>query len=125
MKTNKKGQALVMLLVFVAIGIIVTSASVVVLLVGSQSASSLEQTVGAYDLAEAGAENALIRLLRNPTYAGETLTALGGTTTITVTGTSPKVVTSVAAIGNYVRKIQVTTSEVNGVLTVVSWTEIY
>lgn len=120
----KSAQALVMLLVFMAVAITITSAAVVIVAINSQTATSAEQSFAAYQMAEGGAENALIRLLRDPAYTGETLTSpQGGTTIITVTGTNPKTIVATAAVGNFLRKIQVTATDDAGVLTVTGWAE--
>jgi hypothetical protein len=121
----KKGQALILLLVFMAIAIIITSGAVIVILLNSSGATKFEQSLEAYTLAEGGAENALIRLLRDPMYTGETLTSSTGQITIVVSGVNPKTVTSTAVVGNFVREISVGAQDTNGVLMVTSWTEIF
>ncbi|HCR92651.1 MAG TPA: hypothetical protein DIU47_01725 [Candidatus Pacebacteria bacterium] len=78
----------------------------------------------AYDIAEAGTENALLRLLRNPAYTGETLTVGDGTATITVTGSGTQTITSTGRLNNYLRKIQVVVV-VDDVDTIQSWMEVY
>ena len=121
----KRGQSLVILLVFIAIAITVTSAAVVMMIVGSTAASKYEQGQTAYATAESGAENALLRLLRDPNYAGETLTIGSDTATITVTGTNPKTVTSTGVSGGFTRQVQVVAGYTNGILTVTSWSEVF
>lgn len=121
----KRGQSLVVLLVFMAIAMTVTSAAVVMMIVGSTAASRYEQGQIAYATAESGAENALLRLLRDPNYAGETLTIGSATATITVTGTDPKTVTSTGASGGFTRQVQVVAGYTSGILTVTSWSEVF
>lgn len=121
----KPGQTLVFLLVFMAMAITVTTAAVLVIISNSQAASKLEQSLTAYAAAEAGAENALLRLLRNPAYTGETLTMGEAVATISATGTNPKVILSIATYKNFQRQIQVTATYISGILTVTSWQEIY
>ena len=72
--------------------------------------------------AESGAENALMRLLRNPNYSGETFTVDQATVTITVNGSS---IVSSATDGKFTRKIQVDTVYTNNILAVSSWREIF
>lgn len=122
---HQSGQTLVILLVFVAVVITVTSTSVILSLINSASGSRLEQAQSAYDIAESGIENALIRYLRNPTYAGETLTVAGGSATITVTGSNPVTFTSRSTVGNFSRSLQVVGSYTNGRFQITSWQEIY
>lgn len=120
----KPAFTLVLLLVFMAIALTLTSAAIVIILVNSAAASKYEQSQMAYSLAAGGAQNALIRLLRDPAYAGETLTIPPlGTTIILVTGTNPKTIASTARVGNFKRQIQVTANDADGKLTVTNWTE--
>lgn len=121
----KPGQTLVLLLVFMTIAITVTTAAVVMIIVSSRSASALEQSLAAYSVAESGAENALLRILRDPSYAGETLTIGTGTATISVTGADTKTILSVGSGGDFLRQVQVTASYIGGILTVTSWQEVF
>lgn len=120
-----KGQALVTLLVFVVISLIITSASVSIVLVNSLSASKFEQGLMARSFAESGIENALLRLLRDPGYTGETLNLNDGSATVTVAGTNPKTITSIGRIGNFTRTIEAQAAWTNYILSVTSWREIF
>lgn len=120
----KKGQTLVMLLVLMTTGIIITSAAVILIIVNSQASSKFSLGEDAYAIAESGAENAILRLIRNPSYAGETLTVGNGSATITVTGSSTKTIVSEGVRGNFRRKVQVVGGYVNNIFTPTSWTEI-
>lgn len=126
-QTHKTGTVLITLLFFVAIAITITSAAVAVTISNSLGASKIQDSTLARDIAEGGAENALLRLLRNPTsYTGETLTINGGTATITVTTNgSTRSITSVGKLGNFTRTIQITTSYTNNVMTISSWKETF
>ena len=133
-KENKnflaRGQALITLLFFTAIGITVISTAVVMTLVNSLSVSKQQQGEVAYEIAESGLDNGLIRLLRSPeTYGGETLPVGSGSATITVTGSgtsaNPYVVTSTGTIGLFIRKVQATVTYQNDLLTVTSQKEIF
>ena len=127
-KTNQEkfsspqaGQAIVTLLFIMVISVAIITSVVIVAANNIASGSSLEQGTVAYYAAETGAQNALIRKLRNPSYAGETLMVDGATVVIQVNGNT---IDSVAEYGNSVRKIEVETLYNNNVLSVVSWTEI-
>ena len=122
---SKKGQALLMLLVFTVIGLLVTSAATTLVLVNSSNAQKTQAGLTVLQIAESGMENALIRILRNPSYIGETLPVGEGTATITVTGSGPFTLTSVGSIGNFSRTIQVVADYNNNILTVTSWREVY
>jgi len=126
---NEKGQALITLLFFTIIGVTVTSAAIVMILLNSLSGMKQQQGEIAYEIAESGADNGLIRLLRNPAYTGETLPVGSGSATITVTGTgtsgSPYVILSKGTNGLFVREVQVTATYQNNLLTVSSRKEVY
>lgn len=125
-KLNNSGQALVILLIFMIIAVSVTSVAVVTTLTGSTGASKIQEGVLVQELAETGVENARIQLLRNTDYAGEVLTLGGGTVTVTATRSGQsRIITSVGQVGDIKRTISATVSLENGVITVVSWQEIY
>ena len=119
-----KGQALITLLFFLTIIITITAAAVVIILTGSSNATKFEQGTRVYYIAESGIENALIRLLRDPLYSGETMTVGDGSVTVTVTGSSPYVITSVGTIGNAQRTIRANAAFTTGILNVTDWKEI-
>lgn len=120
----KSGQALVTLLVFAATAIIIASGAAVVTIVNSQGTSKFMQGEEALSTAEAGADNAILRILRDPNYTGETITVGGGTATITVTPGLSKTIISTGVSGNFIRKIQVDCAFNNNVLTITGWKEI-
>lgn len=121
---KQKGQALITLLFFMIIAITITTTAVVISLVNALSTSYLDQANSAYYVAESGAENAMLKLLRDPLYNGETMNIDTGTAAISVSGTSPITVISEGRIYNSLRKIQVEAVFTNGVLIVNSWKEI-
>lgn len=118
---DQKGQALVMLLFFMVVSITVITAVVIVVANSITTGSYFERGSVAYYSAEAGIENALLRLLRDPDYTGETLEVDGAEVTIVVDG---GIITSTAEYANTVRKIQVETIYDNNVLEVATWREI-
>ncbi len=120
----RSGQTLVVLLVFVAMAMAVVVAAVSVVVNSTTAGSQYEIGQTAYLLAESGAEEAMLRLLRDPAYAGETLTTIDGAVTIAVTGSSQKTIVSTATVSSTVRKIQVVAGYTNNILTVISWKEI-
>ena len=120
-----RGQALVILLVFVAVAMVVSATAVVIMIIGSHGSAQLANSQAAWTTAESGGEDALLRLLRDPTYAGETLTIGTDTATISVTGTDPKIITSTGVSGEFSRRIKITAGFTNGVLIISSWQEVY
>lgn len=121
---KNSGQALIMLLMYMMIAIIITSASVMLIIVNSRATDSLYQGSTAYDVAESGAETAMIKLLRDPNYTGETLTVGTGQAVVTVTGINPKTILSKGTLNNFTRTIQVIVDTSNNTITATSWKEI-
>ncbi|HWY79798.1 MAG TPA: hypothetical protein VNW29_05580 [Candidatus Sulfotelmatobacter sp.] len=125
----EQGQALITLLFFTVIGITVTSAAVVMILVNSLSGTKQQQGDIAYNIAQSGAENGLLRLLRDPSYTGETVTVGSGTATISVSGTgstgNPYVILSKGVTGVFLREVQIMATYQNSLLTVTSRGEVY
>ena len=117
----QSGQAVVALLFFMTISIAIITAIVIIVINNATAVSSLEQGTDAYYTAESGAENALLRLLRDPSYSGETLAVGQGTVVIQVKN---GIATSTATVANSIRKIQVDTVYNNNVASVTSWKEI-
>ena len=123
-KQKQAGQALVALLAFMATAITLTTMATIVTLTNALATSKYIWGQDALNTAEAGIENALIRLERDPAYTGETLTVGTGTATISVSGTSPKTITSVGKSGDFRRTVQITATQVNTILTITSWSEV-
>lgn len=123
-KQHIKGQTLIILLMYMLIAIIVTTASVALVINNSRGTDKLYQGTNALDIAESGAETAMIKLLRDPSFAGETLTIGSGQAVITITGTNPKTVLSKGTLNNFTRTVQVTVDVSNNTVTVISWKEI-
>lgn len=121
-----KAQILITLLIFMSVGIMITSAAVVLIITNSLGMTKMQEGNLAYSITESGVENALLRLLRNPNYNGETITIGEGTATISVesSGGNQKTITSSGRLGNFLRKIQVIIDYTNNTLTILSWKEI-
>ncbi len=124
-RNNSSGQALVVLLVFMIVSLTIASAATVLILVNSLSSSRVEQGIETDALAESGIENALLQSLRNPLYTGETLTMGSGSVKVVVEGVGIKMATSSAVWGNFTRQVEVKFTDLNNVLNINSWTEIF
>jgi len=118
---NEKGQAIVTLLFVMVTAVAVITAVVIVAANNIASGSSFERGTVAYYAAESGVNNALLMILRNPSYAGEVLQVNGASVNIIVAGNT---ITSVAEYGNSIRKIEAQTVYNENVLNVESWKEI-
>ncbi len=127
---NKKnvyenGQALITLIFFVIIILTITTASVIILAINLSSATKLQEATLAYYIAEGGLENAILRVLRDPNYTGETdLIVGGGTVDLTVTRGGSVSIVSTGTYGKFMRKLQATLTYSNGSYTITSWKEV-
>lgn len=122
-----KGQALIALLSFIIISITIISAAVIILITNTLGSSKVERGVTAYALAQSGTENALLRLLRNPSYTNEVIATVDGTITISVQGTPPAgpfTIYSTGKAGNFVRRVRATATYVNSKLILTEWKEL-
>lgn len=124
-----KGQALVTLIFFTLIATTVTTAAIFVIGVNSISGTRLQEGTVAYQIAQSGTDNALVRLLRDPGYVGETMSIGSGSATILVTGSgttaSPYIITSKGQKGFYIKKVEATATYENNTLNVISQKEVF
>lgn len=118
---SQRGHALITLLFFMVISLTIVTGVTIVVLNNAAATSEAEQGTIAYYAAETGAENALLRLVRDPNYTGETLNIDGGSVVIQVNNGT---IISAATISRAVRKIQVETTNTNNQVNVASWKEI-
>lgn len=127
-KFRQSGQALVGLLAFMAIGAIVISAAVVVTLINSQATGSYALSEQLFSLGESGAEDANLRLLRNPNFSNSTTTYSVFDPVISViigaSGGLSKTITVTAQLDGMVRKFQTTGSFSGTVFTPSAWQEL-
>jgi len=122
-KIKDAGQALITLLFFVLISLTIASAAIIIIITNSASANKFQEGTLAYYAAESGVENALLRLLRDPNYTGETL-IIGSTTVIATVSGNPKTVVSVGQNGNFKRTVQAQMNYNNGYYTFSNWKEL-
>lgn len=118
------GQTLVLLLVFVLVAILVTTAATIIISTNSMSMTNVSMGIATRQMAEAGIEKSLLQLLRNPNYKGETFNLDTGTVIATVSGTTTLTIDSTATNGDFSKKVEVIATYSNNVLTPVSWKDI-
>lgn len=126
---NKKfkyqdGQTLVLLLVFVMMAIAITAAATVIIAVNSASTTNISLGIATKQMAETGAEKAILSVLRDPSYTGETFNLDTGTVFATVSGITILTIDSTAVNGEFTKEVEVIVNYGNNVLTPVSWKEI-
>ena len=126
-KMQLRGEAMLTLLFFTVMAMTITAGAIIVLFSNSLSGTRFQQGSVAYQVAQSGAENAILRLLRDPAYVGETLPVGDGTATITVTnnGGGSYTIISEGKVGNFVRKIQVDETYSNNLFTETARREVY
>ena len=126
-KMQLRGEAMLTLLFFTVMAMTITAGAIIVLFSNSLSGTRFQQGSVAYQVAQSGAENAILRLLRDPAYVGETLPVGDGTATITVTnnGGGSYTIISEGKVGNFVRKIQVDETYSNNLFTETGRREVY
>ena len=118
------GQTLVLLLVFIMVTIAITTAATFIIATNSLSATAVSQGLATREMAEAGAEKALIGLIRDPNYKGEIFSLDTGTVTASVSGTTTLTIDSTAVNGDYTKRVEVKATYSNNVLTPVSWKDV-
>ena len=122
---HQKGQAMITVLFVAVIGIVVTTGALYAHVNNTVSSSLGELSILAHSAAESGVENALLRLIRDPTYTGETLTLEGGRSAIvTVTGSSQKTITSNGKAGSVTQRVGAVVHYTGGILVIDSWGDI-
>ena len=125
----QSGQALVTLIFFTIIATTIAAAAILVIGVNSISGTRLQEGTIAYQIAQSGADNALIRLLRDPGYTGETLSVGSGSATVLVTGSGtvadPYVISSKGQNGFFVKQIEVRATYENNEFDVISKKEVF
>jgi hypothetical protein len=121
---NQAGQALVPLLIFVVVAMMIITFTVSLVIVNSQNARVYLEGEQALSVAETGIENAMMRLLRNASYAGETLPVGSGQAVVTVTGTQPYVITAVGSLNQQTRTVVVQATRSAGLFEITSWQEV-
>ncbi len=123
-QSSESGYMLTALLVFLVVIIIITTTSVLVSVSSLRSETYFDAGSQALSAADSGAENAILRLLRDPYYSGETLQVGDSTVVIAVVGSAPQVITAVADSGSFERTVRVELERVDGMLEVTSWKEL-
>lgn len=114
-----------MVMVVLITVILASIATSVVAIVTTNALNTMREERGnqALTLAESGAEEALLRLLRDPSYPGGSLTTNEGSATVVVVGDGIKTITSRGTIAGYEKVVEVVTRMEQGQLLIDSWRE--
>jgi hypothetical protein len=119
------GQTLVSLLVFSIVALAVTTTAISVTINTSQATQAVENRVYIQHAAQSGIENALLRLLRNPTYGGETITIDDVVVVTNIVGSDPYTITATADNTRFSHTEEAVVTYTNNILTISSWTSSY
>lgn len=116
---------MVILMLVTVLLISITTAAVSMVTSNLLSTTREEQGGRALEIAESGAENALLRLLRDPDYSGEALTMGRGSVIVSVVGANGiRTITSEGTVDSFVRTVQVEAEFATGNLQVNYWREL-
>ena len=119
-----KGQAILPLLILIVI-IMTLGVSAIELAIHGLIVDRYSQDwLTSYYTVGAAMENALLRILRNPDYPGESLQINNASCTIQISGTTTKVINAVCDDGQQIRKLEAQISYNQGMMTVSSMKEV-
>lgn len=122
---RQKGQSMVLLMFIVVTLVAISSAAIMMSIVNSGSVTAFENGLETSEYADSGAENALLRLIRDPFYTGESYSINGGDIQITVTGQNQKTIQVEASVGQSTKIVEVLADYTDNILSVTSWREIF
>lgn len=121
----EEGQTLVSLLVFSVVALAVTTTAISVTINTSQATQAVENRVYVQHAAQSGIENTLLRLLRDPTYGGETITIDDVIVETSIVGSDPYIITATADNTRFSHTEEAVVTYTNNILTISSWTSSY
>lgn len=120
---EQKGSILIALLVFVVVGITMTSAAIMIMIDSTVISADTLIADQSLMVAESGVENAILRLLRDPSYTGEVMEIEDGRAEVTVTNAGTILINSTGIVGRTSRTVTVELIRELGVWRVISWKE--
>lgn len=123
----KGGQAMVLVLLITVILISVTTLAVGMIVTNALSTTREVQGSHALEIAESGAEEGILRILRDPSVVTSTpitLTVDSGSATVSIAGAGTKTITSTGTVGGYSRVVETQVHLTAGQLVIDSWREL-
>jgi len=110
------------MITFIAIAMAIIPSMVLLNINAGQGTIRAQEGEQALAYAQTGAEDALVRLLRDKNYAGETLVIGSGTVSISVAGNDTlKTVLATGSAGVYRRTVEMIVSQDTGTWVIQSW----
>lgn len=123
-RTASKGQAVITVIFIAVIGMFIATGAIFTVANALESSASEELGAAAFQAAESGIENSVLRLMRDPSYTGETMSIdQRSTAVVTVTTGTGIRIESIGTVGAVSRKIVADAHYDNLVLIVDSWGE--
>lgn len=125
--SNNNGQALIGVLAIMTISMLLVVSLITNSLINSENSFKIRQSKDIIFQAESMLHNSILRLERDPSYLGETLTLSYGQVIIEVTGDNPKYVLakSISSGEIILHKLQVRVNiDDNGTILVDDWREV-
>ncbi len=120
-----RGQAMITVLYISILGMLIATGAVFALWNNISSATETEVGMLAHTAAESGAENALLKLIRDPTYTGESWVMDAQTVVVaSVSGTTTQTILSTATRGTMSQRVIVQVHYNGGVLHIDSWNDV-
>ncbi len=119
--------SMISVLILGAVGLSISIYIILFSLSSSKNSLSLSQSTQARTLATACAESALEQIRENTSYTGTTnLTLSSGTCSyiVTNTGGETRTITVTATVSSVVRRLSLTVTAINPIITTGSWQEI-
>jgi hypothetical protein len=120
---HQSGQVLTTLIIIMFFGLTIATAATALIDSSSLATTDLVESNQALIVAESGVEDALIKLLRNPSFVGGTLPVGTDTATIIIGTTNPTIITSRGQAGHHLRTIEVGIGYSGGIMSVNYWQE--
>jgi len=118
------GQILTSVIVFVAFGLSVIALSAILTIINLQNSMKNIESLNCLSFAESGVEEALLNLLRDPSYTGGTFSVDSAEVIVTVsTNAGVSTINSKAIYNGFTRSIVATASIENMELSLLSWSE--
>lgn len=121
---KKPGHILVVILVLMVVGITIVAMSLALVISTTQSLGGAMTADRVHAAAEGGIENAILKLLRDPTYTGEEMIVDDLPVTLAVTRGTQTVIVATAESGAFTQRYRVVLERISGVLTIISWQQI-
>ncbi|MEX0895516.1 MAG: hypothetical protein WDZ94_01095 [Patescibacteria group bacterium] len=123
-QNNQEGSMLIALMIFIVVGISVATTATMIVIDATVGVSQQQAGNAAIDVAESGAEIAILSLLRDPAYTGEVLSIGEGTATVSIEGENPYTLHVVGEIYASSRSLEVVVAREEGSWLVQEWYEV-